>query len=108
MHLMLYASDAIAKAARISGAGGHVGSKDVARVTVEIGAGPVIAHRRAGISVPGADLDIAQVTGRYFCPVDRTKMIGTTVNACHDDVAAGLTWRPRWVGSMTRRFRGGA
>jgi hypothetical protein len=28
---------------------------------VEIGAGPVIAHRRPGISVPGSDLDIAQV-----------------------------------------------
>jgi hypothetical protein len=50
MHLMLYASDAIAKVTRISGAGRHIGGKNVVGVTVEVLAGPVVTHRRPGIS----------------------------------------------------------
>ena len=42
-----------------SGAGGHVGGEDVVGVAVEVLAGPVIAHGRAGIGVAGGDLDIA-------------------------------------------------
>jgi hypothetical protein len=61
MHLMLYASAAIAKVTRISGPGRHIGGKNVVGVTVEVLAGPVVAHRGPGISVPGSDLDIAQV-----------------------------------------------
>ena len=40
-----------------SGAGGHVGGEDVVGVAVEVLAGPVIAHRGAGVGVPGGDLD---------------------------------------------------
>ena len=47
--------------AAASGAGGHVGSEDVVGVPVEVLAGPVVARGRAGIGVPGGDLDIAQV-----------------------------------------------
>jgi hypothetical protein len=41
-------------------------------VTVEVLAGPVVAHRGAWVGVPGGDLDIAQVdpgieTGREQC-----------------------------------------
>jgi len=72
MHLMLYASAAIAKVTRISGPGRHIGGKNVVGVTVEVLAGPVVAHRGPGISVPGSDLDIAQVHpgiqhGRHVC-----------------------------------------
>ena len=47
--------------AAVSGTGGHVGGESVVGVPVEILAGPVIAGGRAGIGVPGGDLDIAQV-----------------------------------------------
>ena len=47
--------------AATSGARGHVGGEDVIGVPVEVLAGPVIARGRAGIGVPGGDLDIAQV-----------------------------------------------
>ena len=47
--------------AAVSGAGGHVGGEDVVWVAVEVLAGPVVAGGRAGIGVPGGDLDIAQV-----------------------------------------------
>jgi len=43
-----------------SGAGGHVAGEDVVGVPVEVLAGPVIAHGRARIGVPGGDLDITQ------------------------------------------------
>src|SRR5690348_3306890 len=44
-----------------SGAGRHIGGKDVVRVAVEVVAGPVVPHRGAGISVSGGDLHVAQV-----------------------------------------------
>ena len=47
--------------AAVSGARGHVGGEDVVGVPVEVLAGPVVAGGRAGIGVPGGDLDIAQV-----------------------------------------------
>src|SRR5581483_4625766 len=47
-----------------SGAGGHEGGEDVVRVTVEVLASTVVAHRGAGIGVTGGDLDIAQVDAR--------------------------------------------
>lgn len=50
--------------AATSGARGHVGGEDVIGVPVEVLAGPVIARGRAGIGVPGGDLDIAQVNSR--------------------------------------------
>jgi len=58
---MLYAFAAIAKAARVSGARGHVRGEDVVRVTIEVLAGPVVAHGRPGVGVPGGDLNITQV-----------------------------------------------
>jgi hypothetical protein len=45
----------------VSGAGGHIGGEDVVGVPVEVLAGAVVAGGRAGIGVPGGDLDIAQV-----------------------------------------------
>jgi hypothetical protein len=47
-----------------SGAGCHVGGQDVVRVSVEVLAGPVVAHRGPRVSVPGLDLDIPQVHAR--------------------------------------------
>src|SRR5271165_4917584 len=49
---MLYAFAAIAKAARVSGARGHVRGEDVVRVTVEVLTGPTVTHGRPGSSVP--------------------------------------------------------
>ena len=52
--------------AAASGAGGYVGGEDVVRVPVEVLACSVIARCRAGIGVPGGDLDIAQVNPEQY------------------------------------------
>ena len=44
-----------------SGAGCHIGGEDVVGVTVEVLAGPVVAHRGAWIGMAGGDLDVPEV-----------------------------------------------
>src|ERR1700691_3382244 len=44
-----------------SGCSRHVGGQDVVRVAVEVGAGPVVAHRGARVGVAGGDLDVPEV-----------------------------------------------
>ena len=40
-------------------------------MAVEVGAGPVVAHRGARVGVPGGDLDITQVHAVVmFCTID--------------------------------------